>query len=178
MKKKIIIGVGIIGLVLLIIIGAVIINRYIKENEILNALEKANIYLSSEKKLSDYADNTYGGDTKFSNKITTDTTVKDLISKIIECRKYFDEDGKLLYLFEVEIKEDENTKRAYIIIDNEGGMYLFPTSEDVKEMGENSSELMNFWVSYMEELAIEFENMWKDSNKFTNVNYEKIYNKL
>lgn len=178
MKKKILIGVGTVFLIVIIMISVFMINIHIKENEIIDVIEKADIYLSNEKKLSDYTDNTYGGESEFSNKITADISIKDLISSIFECRKYVEKNGKELYLFDVEVKEEENSKRAYIIIDKEGGVYLFPTSKDVREMEENSSELIDFWVSYMEDLVIEFENMWKDANKFTNVNYEKIYNRV
>ena len=154
-----------------------------KEQEILEVLKKADYSLKNPQPKEEDTNTV-----DFTITMTEPTEFKTIISKIYEGRKYTAEEGTESYLFDVELnfEDKEINSRRYISV-NDNGVTIFPRADDVENIEiEDEGRMENgaytfgkeFYKTIFEGLENQINDIWQQSATYSNVNYDKVYNKI
>lgn len=108
--------------------------------------------------------------------------------KLYEARKFISDDGKILYLFDMdtEFKDKELTRR--IIVSQEGKLIYFTLTEEDYSINQIENTTIDngltvYWgnefiKALYEQITKSIQNMWEKALVFENVNYDIILNTI
>lgn len=170
MKKTFII---ILIIILCILISVIIYNKIIlnsNEKEIMSVLKDFDNTLQN---IEPSEDNTYNFNP------LEPTTLKQYISKIYEARKYTVENGTLFFLFRVEFSAEEGDSDNILMISN-GKIITRTVNEDFLNNLEQSTDDLSAALQkvFFTKVNTDTRERWDNSEKITNINFEKILNKI
>lgn len=176
MKKKILI---IVLMVFLVIIGVVVVNKFLlnkNEKEILSVLKDLDYSLKNPPNTED--------DT-ISLRPTEPTSLKEYIHTILEVRKTYNENGNLTFLFKVVLEENYET----ILVVSNGNLQSMiintetlvnndsaTDTESEENWGDSLTKIfMQSFITKTNELITE---NWNNAMVVEKINFTKVLNKI
>lgn len=189
MKKKISIIIFAILIVLTIFIGFMIIKHTTlnkAEKEVLSVLQDLDYSLKNPI-IEDNTEN----NTSISFKPTSPTSAKELINNIYEVRKGYNQNGALVFLFNVSILDENNNEMTSILCVIDGKLASMTLDENLSkflninqntEESEDNNIFSGIYTTLIESgiksLNDYITNLWNESTTINNIDLEKVFNKL
>lgn len=189
MKKKI----SVIILIIIIIITIIFCFMIIK-NTTLNKSEKEVFSVLQD---LDYSlrnpiiEENNENNTSISFKPTSPTSVKELINNIYEVRKGYNQNGVLVFLFNVSILDENNNEMTSILCVIDGRLASMTLDENLSkflsinqntEESEDNNIFSGIYTTLIESgiksLNDYITNLWNESATINNINLQKVFNKL